>query len=194
MLQILIAAKDEVIAAKQQAIINNEIAFKEAIAAKQQTITNNEMAFERLTGELIANKMKDIKMLTTRIYDLQGRLSLRAVQEDTEAEFKELPLKKGESRREQAWRQILSNKKNPITQKLLEGGREIVPEEWVTVAKNLYKKCSANIHNYQGDFVVINTSRLTQDEITLAKVMCECLPIEFQMFSPSSQTSDDDII
>jgi hypothetical protein len=24
--------------------------------------------------------------------------------------------------------------------------------------------------------------------------MCECLPIEFQMFSPSSQTSDDDII
>jgi hypothetical protein len=171
----VIASKDQTIASKDQTIEKMIAANEKVIASKDQTIE-----------KVIAANEKEIKSLTTRVYDLQGRLSLRAVQEDTEAQFNELPLKKGESRREQAWRQILSNKKNPITQKLLEGGREIVTEEWVTVAKSLYKKSSASIHNYQGDFVVINTSRLTEDEIILAKVMCQCLPIEYQIFSPSN--------
>ncbi len=72
------------------------------IAAKDQVIEKVIAGNNKFIQEITENKMKEIKTLTTRVYDLQGRLSLRAVQEDTEAQFKELPSKKGESKREQA--------------------------------------------------------------------------------------------
>ena len=124
----------------------------------------------------------NLASMNAKIYDLEERLSLRSVVEDFEnnsiQEYKEVG--KGKSKREKTWDVILRNNYRDILNELgSDSGKD-----WITVAQDLYKHISNDIHKYRSENVIINRTNMTEEMITLAEAICKSFPISYEIITP----------
>ena len=123
--------------------------------------------------------------MNSKIYDLEGRLSLRSVVEDFENNsLKEynnevLKMETGKSKREKAWDVILRNNYRVILSDLgSDNGKD-----WIIVAQDLYKCISNDIQKYRSENIIINRTSMTEDMVTLAVAICKSIPIAFEIIT-----------
>ena len=180
--ELLVAAKDETIRAKDE-MIRLQTAAKDEMIRVLAAAKDESYRFQR---DIIAEK-------NVELMGLQGRLALRFVVEEfekrvtrEEANHMKETLRvtttggKALSIREATWEVILRSNTSSITTFLIDENRPLTEEEikrWVIAVQDLYRVASKSIHNYSTDKISINTVWLTKDASKLAVSICKALPV-----------------
>jgi hypothetical protein len=209
--QQLIQVKDEVIKSKEETIQRITQSKDEIIQSKDETIQkiteSKEETILRITqskDEIIQSKDETIQKITeskeelklqmeksaeeiqvelkTKVFELEGKLSLRSVMEEFELMSKPTFITK-QSHREAVWTYLLEKNTRKIADKLhlKVPISEVEKAHWTDVAQNLYSKISRKIHKHDFTKVIIVSKDLSADENALSIAICQATPVLFEI-------------
>ena len=167
---------------------NKEKMYELLISSKDDLIKSlNERinSTETSKDEIVKSKDETIKELKTKVMDLEGRLSIRCLIEDFENSVEVTFKTKNQSKRYSVWTEIFNKNIKGICN-LLSPNAALTSEEkdeYISVATEIYKKASKNIHNYYSYCLTIDASIFTENEIDLVVAICRATPINFNVVS-----------